>query len=174
MLRKRLLIFRLQFHYHLDPGIEEFNSGVINLKINFLRWSMNASLTENGQQFAGYIFKLHFSDKNVHILVQISLKFLHRGPIDNQASIVLVMDLHLYRSNHWQTMTYNTWTNGDFMNQLTGTYASLVFLRVHNQYTWKLQYKNMFTKAWLTDLNCTHWWIETPIAHHNHLSAMFF
>ena len=39
----------------------------------------------------GDIFKMHFFNKNVWILIKISLKFVPRGPVDNMAALVQIM-----------------------------------------------------------------------------------
>ena len=62
---------------------------------------------QNGHHFADNIFKHIFLNENVKISMQISLKFVPKGPIDNKPALVQVMA--------WR-QTGNkatTWTNAD-------------------------------------------------------------
>ena len=43
---------------------------------------------ENGCQFAYDIFECIFLNENIRILIQISLKFVPKGPIDNKTVLV--------------------------------------------------------------------------------------
>ena len=55
------------------------------LNINTLR------LRQNGRHFADDIFKCIFLNENIHILIKISLKFVHKGPINNIPALVQIM-----------------------------------------------------------------------------------
>ena len=46
---------------------------------------------QNGRHFAADIFKCIFLNENVWISIKISLKFVHRGPINNIAALVQIM-----------------------------------------------------------------------------------
>ena len=46
---------------------------------------------QNGRHFADDIFKCIFMNEKFCILIQISLKFVHKGRIDNKTSLVQVM-----------------------------------------------------------------------------------
>ena len=53
---------------------------------------VNSSLPgENGRHFADNIFKCIFMKDMFNVLIQISLKFVPLGPIDNKSALVLVM-----------------------------------------------------------------------------------
>ena len=41
---------------------------------------------------ANYIFKVIFVEENIWVWIQISLKFVHEGPIGNKSGLVQVMD----------------------------------------------------------------------------------
>ena len=45
-------------------------------------------IKQNAPHFAEVIFKLIFLHKNNYILIQISLKFIPKGPINNKATFV--------------------------------------------------------------------------------------
>ena len=63
-------------------NIYAFSSGYI---INTLR------LRQDGRHFADDIFKRIFPNENVWISIDISLKFIPKGPIDNIPAMVQVM-----------------------------------------------------------------------------------
>ena len=46
------------------------------------------SLGQNGRQFAGDMFRCIFVNKKFYILIKISLKFVPKGPIDNNTALV--------------------------------------------------------------------------------------
>ena len=46
---------------------------------------------ENGDHFADDIFKCIFMNENVWISIKISLKFVHKGPINNNPALVQIM-----------------------------------------------------------------------------------
>ena len=46
---------------------------------------------QNGRHFADDIFKCIFSNENVWILIKISLKFVPKGPINNNPALVQIM-----------------------------------------------------------------------------------
>ena len=46
---------------------------------------------QNGRHFADDVFKYILLNKKFCILIQISLKFVHKGPIDNKWALVQVM-----------------------------------------------------------------------------------
>ena len=58
------------------------------ISINTLR------LRQNGRHFPDNIFKWIFLNENVYILVKISLKFVHGGPINKIPSLVQIMVWH--------------------------------------------------------------------------------
>ena len=43
---------------------------------------------QNGRNFADYIFKCIFVNEEFNILIKISLKFVLKGPIDNNPALV--------------------------------------------------------------------------------------
>ena len=49
---------------------------------------------QNKRHFADDIFECNFFDKNVFILIRISLDFFTMGPIENKSDMVQVMDWH--------------------------------------------------------------------------------
>ena len=49
---------------------------------------------QNGRYFADDIFKCIFINEKFCILIQISMKFVPKGPIDNKATFVQVMAWH--------------------------------------------------------------------------------
>ena len=49
---------------------------------------------QNGRHFADYIFKRIFFNENVCISIEISLKFVPKGPIDNIPALVQIMAWH--------------------------------------------------------------------------------
>ena len=53
---------------------------------------------QNGRHFSDDIFKRTFLNENDRILIQISLKFVPRSPIDNNPALVRIMAWHL---NQW-------------------------------------------------------------------------
>ena len=58
----------------------------------FFLWPFNSSPPEqNGRQFKNDIFKCIFLKENGCILFQISLKFILKGPIDNEQALVKIM-----------------------------------------------------------------------------------
>ena len=46
---------------------------------------------QNGRHFADNIFKCIFLNEKFDISIRISLKFVHKGPIDNKPALVQVM-----------------------------------------------------------------------------------
>ena len=46
---------------------------------------------QNGRHFADDTFKRIFVNENVRILIEISLKFVSKGPINNNPSLVQIM-----------------------------------------------------------------------------------
>ena len=57
--------------------------------------SFNSSLPEqNGRRFADDVFKCIFINEKLCILIQISLKYVPRSPIDNKPALVLIMAWH--------------------------------------------------------------------------------
>ena len=53
---------------------------------------VNSSLpAQNGHHFADDIFKRIFLNENVRISIQISLKFVPKGPIENKSALVQIM-----------------------------------------------------------------------------------
>ena len=56
------------------------------------RYRLNsASPGQNGHHFADDIFKCIFMNGKCCILIRISLKIVHRGPIDNNSALVQIM-----------------------------------------------------------------------------------
>ena len=53
---------------------------------------------QNGSHFPDNIFKCIFFNENIWILIEISLMFVPRGPINNISSLVQIMAWHL---NQW-------------------------------------------------------------------------
>ena len=49
---------------------------------------------QNGRDFTDDIFKCIFLNENIHILIKISLKFVHKGPINNIPALVQIMAWH--------------------------------------------------------------------------------
>ena len=48
-------------------------------------------LRQNGRQFAADIFKYIFLNENIWISIDISLKFIPKGPIENISALVHIM-----------------------------------------------------------------------------------
>ena len=62
---------------------------------SFYRWifihNSNLGQRQNGRHFADDIFKCIFMNENIWIPIQISLKFIPKGPINNILALVQVM-----------------------------------------------------------------------------------
>ena len=54
-------------------------------------WVITMRLKQNGHHFAEYILKLVFLDKKCYILIEISLKFVPKGQINNKPALVQMM-----------------------------------------------------------------------------------
>ena len=52
-------------------------------------------------------FQMYFLNENECILIQISLKFVPKGSIDNKSALIQVM------AWHWTGDKPNSWSNGD-------------------------------------------------------------
>ena len=56
------------------------------------KYDVNSSLTrQNGRDFSGDIFRCIFINETFCILIRILLKFVPKGPIDNDPSLVKIM-----------------------------------------------------------------------------------
>ena len=72
------------------------HSNLSHLAINTLRQKQNrchntSRLRQNRRHFADTIFKCIFLNENVWIFINISLKFVPKGPIDNIPALVQIM-----------------------------------------------------------------------------------
>ena len=56
-----------------------------------LQWFNTLRSRQNGRHFADNIFKCIFFNKHVRISIEISLKFVPKGPIKNIAALVQIM-----------------------------------------------------------------------------------
>ena len=64
-------------------------------------WNLNTLRVRwNGLDFADVISKFIFLNENCSILIQISLKYVHKGPIDNNTALVQIMAWHLTGNKH--------------------------------------------------------------------------
>ena len=64
----------------------------ICISYNIVRYDVNSSPPgQNGRHFADVIFKPISLKENVEISIQISLKFVPKGPIENKSALVQVM-----------------------------------------------------------------------------------
>ena len=70
-----------------------------------IRFTLN-TLRKNGRHFPGDMFKRKFLNENCCILITISLKFAHKGPISNIPALVHVMAWCLSGS-HWNGGVFN-------------------------------------------------------------------
>ena len=69
------------------PGID-----VVAVIVRALHSKANSSpLGQNGRQFADDIFRCIFVNENVCISINISLKFVHKGQINNIAALFQIM-----------------------------------------------------------------------------------
>ena len=59
-----------------------------------LRWVNTLRPGQNGRRFADDTFKRIFLDENVRISIKISLKFVPKGPINNNPALVQIMAWH--------------------------------------------------------------------------------
>ena len=57
----------------------------------YIQFTADLPPEQNGRHFTENILKRIFMNKNLCILIQISLKFVPKGPIDNKATLVQVM-----------------------------------------------------------------------------------
>ena len=55
------------------------------------QWVNSSPPGQNGRHFADDIFRCIFVNENFYILVKISLKFVPKGPIDNNPALVEIM-----------------------------------------------------------------------------------
>ena len=69
------------FHYYATRS----SSGSHAMQVNILR------PRQNGRRFADDTFKCIFLNKTVRILIKISLKFVPKGPINNNPTLVQIM-----------------------------------------------------------------------------------
>ena len=58
---------------------------------DWIKWHNALRPRQNGRQFADDIFKCIFLNENVSIAIQISLKFVPKGPINNIPSLIKIM-----------------------------------------------------------------------------------
>ena len=58
-------------------------------------------LRQNGRRFPDDIFKCIFLKENVWILIKISLKFVHKGPINDIPSLVQIMAWRRQAASHY-------------------------------------------------------------------------
>ena len=49
-------------------------------------------LSQNGRHFADNIFKFIFLNENIWIFIDISLKFIPKGPIDKRPALIQIKD----------------------------------------------------------------------------------
>ena len=56
-----------------------------------LTWFNSLRLRQNGRHFADDTFKRIFLNENVGIWIKISLKFVHKGPVNNITALVQIM-----------------------------------------------------------------------------------
>ena len=70
---------------HLELLLANWRSTWISKSINTL------GPTQNGRHFADDTFKRIFLNENVGILIENSLKFVHKGPINNIPALVQIM-----------------------------------------------------------------------------------
>ena len=81
------LMFILKVSVHNEPVMPCHN---VFVYIN------SSSPGQNGRHFANDIFKCIFVNEKCCILIQIWLKFVPEGPIDNKSTLVQVMECRLF------------------------------------------------------------------------------
>ena len=76
-----------------DPQINNIITYITSLQ--GIPWTCHTFNTlrprQNGRHFADDTFKRIFLNENVEILIKISLKFVHKGPINNTPALVQIM-----------------------------------------------------------------------------------
>ena len=85
---------RLHFHFtrQLPADITEAVELILNEQQDLPKIHVNSSPPcQNGRYFAENIFKCIFMNEKFCISIQISLKFIPRGPSDNNSALVQVM-----------------------------------------------------------------------------------
>ena len=78
-------IFSLPHKYLSHICNEPRNTVLLDTALNTLR------PRQHGRHFADDTFKRIFLNENVEILIEISLKFVHKGPINNIPALVQIM-----------------------------------------------------------------------------------
>ena len=68
---------------------------------------------QNGRNFVDAIFRCIFVNENVSILIEISLKCISKGPIDNKSALILVM-----AHRHWPHVNVCRASCGGVFNML--------------------------------------------------------
>ena len=94
-------------------------------------WAINTlRQRQNGRHFADDTFKRIFLNENVGISIKISLKFVHKGPINNIPALVQIMawrrwgDKPLSESMMVNLLTHKWVTRPQWVNLLSGENAT--------------------------------------------------
>ena len=96
ILDMRLKIINLKLHPHLPAANEKIPWTCLQITATQYRWSrMNTWMQRQyGHHFADDTLKHIFSYENIRISIKISLKFVHKGPINNCPPLVQMMAWH--------------------------------------------------------------------------------
>ena len=68
---------------------------IILIAVGRQPWGSTLRQRQNGRHFADVLFKCVFLKENMCVVIEISLKFIPEGPIDNKSALVQVMAWHL-------------------------------------------------------------------------------
>ena len=71
--------------------MEWYNNKLIYMEMSMWNPHNTLRLRQNGQHYADDTFKCFLLDENIWILIDISLKFVPKGPINNIPVFVLIM-----------------------------------------------------------------------------------
>ena len=103
--RKSYIFFIINTTAHTELGVAGCHSSSIQCNVCVRTWGHHAWTIvaadlgwvntlrprQNGRPFADDTFKRIFLNENVGISIKISLKFVHKGPIDNIPALVQIM-----------------------------------------------------------------------------------
>ena len=107
-----------------------------NISISEWKWDINTLRPrQNGRRFASDTFKGIFLNENVRISIKISLKFVPKGPINNNPALVQIMawrrqgDKPLSETMLASLLTHICVTRPQWVNSLA-----------HGKFEWKFRY----------------------------------
>ena len=92
------LVQIMAWHQSGDKPLSEpmMVSLLTHICVTWPPWVNTQRLTQNGHQLARHIWKCIFLNENFCILIQISSKFIAKGPIHNMSALVQVMAFHQF------------------------------------------------------------------------------